>query len=93
MHIAYLSNLDPERAERIKRLRAEGYEVIVTDSVNEAEKSLESGSADVLLYEWPFAEKLRWIKKRFITVEREVRVTFDKFLEDLKQAFPKSFTD
>jgi hypothetical protein len=88
MNIVYLANVDLERAERVQRLMKEGYGVTCTDSVKEAEHLMEQGSCHVVLYEWPFADQLRWIKKRFRTIERNPDVTFEKFLTELKQAFP-----
>lgn len=84
MHIVFLSTLGPDTPDHMRKFREAGYELTRVESVEQAERLLETNNGDVLVYTWPYEDKLKWIKKRFITICQDPRVTFDKFLEDLK---------
>lgn len=84
MRLVYLSSLGEDTADHMRKLEAAGYEVLRVEKIEDAQILLETDNADVLVFTWVYEGQLKYIKKKFITICQDPRVSFNKFLEDLK---------
>lgn len=86
MNIVYLASISPERAADREVLKREGHTVIHTDSFKRAAELLEKGGQDVLVYEWPFGDRMKWIRRQFVAIGRDPLSPMEKWVGGLTAA-------